>query len=165
MRDRTVLQWGKDDCATAGLVKFDLLGVGMLSAVCYARDLIAAHHGVHVDLAHLDLADPAVYEMLQRADTVEVFSSSRWCSVFVPATSLALFVTTSSPSITCQISSVKPGRRFGYRLARSRAWWNSAAGTRYDARMPSPPARRVRCRLRTNALSSIAAAGPAAPWS
>ncbi|WP_309115963.1 error-prone DNA polymerase [Saccharothrix sp.] len=73
MPGRTVLQWDKDDCATAGLVKFDLLGLGMLSAVRYARDLIATHHGVQVDLAHLDLADPAVYDMLCAADTVGVF--------------------------------------------------------------------------------------------
>ncbi len=73
MPGRTVLQWDKDDCATAGLVKFDLLGLGMLSAVRYARDLIAAHHGVRVDLARLDLADPAVYAMLCDADTVGVF--------------------------------------------------------------------------------------------
>jgi error-prone DNA polymerase len=73
MADRTVLQWDKDDCAAIGLTKFDLLGLGMLSALHYAVDLIANHHDRQVHLAQLDLADPQVYEMLQRADTVGVF--------------------------------------------------------------------------------------------
>jgi error-prone DNA polymerase len=73
MANRTVLQWEKDDCASAGLVKFDLLGLGMLSAIHGALDLINEHHGVDVDIAHLDLADKAVYEMLCRADSVGLF--------------------------------------------------------------------------------------------
>ncbi|KOX21230.1 DNA polymerase [Saccharothrix sp. NRRL B-16348] len=73
MPGRTVLQWDKDDCATAGLVKFDLLGLGMLSAIRYTRDLVAEHEGIQVDLARLDLTDPAVYDMLEHADTVGVF--------------------------------------------------------------------------------------------
>ncbi|QUR69601.1 DNA polymerase III subunit alpha [Mycobacterium spongiae] len=73
MENRSVLQWDKDDCAAIGLVKFDLLGLGMLSALHYARDLVAEHKGIEVDLARLDLAEPAVYEMLARADSVGVF--------------------------------------------------------------------------------------------
>jgi len=73
MANRSVLQWDKDDCAAVGLVKFDLLGLGMLSALHYAIDFVAEHEGVHVDLARLDLGEQAVYEMLQRADTVGVF--------------------------------------------------------------------------------------------
>ena len=73
MANRTVLQWDKDDCAAIGLVKFDLLGLGMLSALHYAIDLVSAHKGIEVDLARLDLSDPGVYEMLQRADSVGVF--------------------------------------------------------------------------------------------
>ena len=73
MAGRTVLQWDKDDCAAIGLVKFDLLGLGMLSALHYAIDLVAEHKGIEVDLAHLDLSDKGVYEMLQRADSVGVF--------------------------------------------------------------------------------------------
>ncbi|SFP51387.1 error-prone DNA polymerase [Amycolatopsis arida] len=73
MPGRTVLQWDKDDCASVGLVKFDLLGLGMLSALHYAVDLVAEHEGVPIDLADLDLADPAVYDMLCRADAVGVF--------------------------------------------------------------------------------------------
>ncbi|QHD85352.1 error-prone DNA polymerase [Gordonia sp. JH63] len=73
MENRSVLQWDKDDCAAIGLVKFDMLGLGMLSALHYAIDLVAEHKGIDVDLATLDLAEPAVYEMLCRADSVGVF--------------------------------------------------------------------------------------------
>ncbi|MBB5154875.1 error-prone DNA polymerase [Saccharopolyspora phatthalungensis] len=73
MPGRTVLQWDKDDCAEVGLVKFDLLGLGMLSALHYAIDMALEHHGVEVDIGKLDLNDDAVYEMLRRADAVGVF--------------------------------------------------------------------------------------------
>ncbi len=72
MEDRTVLQWDKDDCAAAGLVKFDLLGLGMLSALHYTTDLVAENHGIEIDLADLDQSD-AVYRMLCRADSIGVF--------------------------------------------------------------------------------------------
>ena len=72
MEDRTVLQWDKDDCAAAGLVKFDLLGLGMLSALHYAMELVAEHHGTEIDLASLSQED-AVYRMLCRADSIGVF--------------------------------------------------------------------------------------------
>ncbi|KWX26245.1 DNA polymerase [Mycolicibacterium wolinskyi] len=73
MENRSVLQWDKDDCAAIGLVKFDLLGLGMLSALHYAIDLLDEHKGIKVDLAKLDLSEAAVYEMLQKADSVGVF--------------------------------------------------------------------------------------------
>ncbi|MGH3762540.1 error-prone DNA polymerase [Actinophytocola sp.] len=73
MDRRTVLQWDKDDCAAAGLVKFDLLGLGMLSALRYMVELIEEHHGTPVDIDKLDLEDGHVYEMLRRADSVGVF--------------------------------------------------------------------------------------------
>ncbi len=73
MENRSVLQWDKDDCAAVGLVKFDMLGLGMLSALHYMIDMVAEHKGIEVDLAALDLTEQAVYEMLQRADSVGVF--------------------------------------------------------------------------------------------
>ena len=72
MENRSVLQWDKDDCAAAGLVKFDLLGLGMLSALHYAVDLIREHQGYEIDLATIPQEDD-VYSMLCRADTVGVF--------------------------------------------------------------------------------------------
>ncbi|MGH3946158.1 MAG: error-prone DNA polymerase [Pseudonocardiaceae bacterium] len=71
--NRSVVQWDKDDCAAAGLVKFDLLGLGMLSALHYTVDLVARHYRHRVQLSDLQPTDPAVYEMLTRADSVGVF--------------------------------------------------------------------------------------------
>ena len=73
MADRSVLQWEKDDCAAVGLVKFDLLGLGMLSALHYMIDLVREHEGTEVDLGKLDLTDDEVYAMLRRADAIGVF--------------------------------------------------------------------------------------------
>jgi error-prone DNA polymerase len=72
MDKRSVLQWDKDDCAASGLVKFDLLGLGMLSALHYAVDLVRAHRGYEIDIATIP-QDDDVYAMLCRADTVGVF--------------------------------------------------------------------------------------------
>jgi error-prone DNA polymerase len=73
MEGRSVLQWDKDDCAAIGLTKFDLLGLGMLSALRYTFELIEAHHGRHLELYDIPADDPAVYDMLCKADTVGVF--------------------------------------------------------------------------------------------
>ena len=72
MENRTVLQWDKDDCAAMGIVKFDLLGLGMLNALHLAVDVIEEAHGRRIDLAAIP-QEPAVYEMLTRADTVGLF--------------------------------------------------------------------------------------------
>src|SRR5690606_4639322 len=68
-----VLQWDKDDCADAGLVKFDLLGLGMLTALDHALKIVAEHHGQHFELRTLPQEDPAVYDMLCAGDSVGVF--------------------------------------------------------------------------------------------
>ncbi|HZG91167.1 MAG TPA: error-prone DNA polymerase, partial [Pseudonocardia sp.] len=73
MAGRSVVQWDKDDCAAAGLVKFDLLGLGMLTALHLMIDLVAEHHGRRVELFELQPVDDAVYAMLCRADSVGVF--------------------------------------------------------------------------------------------
>jgi len=73
MEDRSVLQWDKDDCAAIGLVKFDLLGLGMLEVLHGCIDLVREVHGdVGVDLATIPQEDE-VYDMLCRADSVGVF--------------------------------------------------------------------------------------------
>ncbi len=73
MAGRSVVQWDKDDCAYAGLVKFDLLGLGMLTALHLMIDLVAEHTGERIELHELQATDPAVYAMLQKADSVGVF--------------------------------------------------------------------------------------------
>ncbi len=73
MAGRTVIQWDKDDCADLGLIKVDLLGLGMLQALEEAIPLVRQHEGVDLDLAHLPADDPVVYDMLRRADTIGVF--------------------------------------------------------------------------------------------
>ena len=72
MPGRVVIQWDKEDCADLGIIKVDLLGLGMMSAL---QDTIATlrQTGVEVDLARLPPDDPKVYAMLRRADTVGVF--------------------------------------------------------------------------------------------
>ena len=72
MDGRSVLQWDKDDCASAGLVKFDLLGLGMLTMLHLDVDLVREHEGVEIDLATIP-QEPEVYAMLVAADTVGVF--------------------------------------------------------------------------------------------
>ncbi|QCB27771.1 error-prone DNA polymerase [Corynebacterium endometrii] len=70
---RSVLQWDKDDCAAAGLVKFDLLGLGMLEALHHMQDLVLESTGDKVNFWELDLAEREIYDMLCRADAVGVF--------------------------------------------------------------------------------------------
>ena len=71
MPGRSVIQWDKDDCAALGIVKVDLLGLGMMALLEDALEMIRRRGG-SVDLAHLP-QDPAVYDMLKQADTIGVF--------------------------------------------------------------------------------------------
>ncbi|OBH22275.1 error-prone DNA polymerase, partial [Mycobacterium sp. E1715] len=105
MENRSVLQWDKDDCAAIGLVKFDLLGLGMLSALHYAIDLVAEHKGIEVDLARLDLSEPAVYEMLARADSVGVFQvESRAQMATLPRLKPRIFY-----DLVVEVALIRPG--------------------------------------------------------
>ncbi len=72
MEGRTVIQWDKDDSAAVGMVKFDLLGLGMLNALHLTVDLIDENHGVAVDLAAID-QEPVIYDMLGDGDTIGLF--------------------------------------------------------------------------------------------
>ncbi len=73
MENRSVLQWDKDDCAATGLVKFDLLGLGMLGALDRMITFAREGYGVTVDLADLPPDDEPTYQMIRAADTVGVF--------------------------------------------------------------------------------------------
>jgi error-prone DNA polymerase len=73
MPERTVIQWDKDDLDPVRLIKIDLLGLGMLTMIQEAIRLVRTHRGTAIDLAKLRMNDPAVYDMLCRADTIGVF--------------------------------------------------------------------------------------------
>ena len=73
MEERTFIEWDKDDISALGLMKVDVLALGMLTCIRKALDLIAMHGGPMLDLASIPREDPETYRMLQRADSVGVF--------------------------------------------------------------------------------------------
>ncbi|HWO35997.1 MAG TPA: hypothetical protein VNO32_44975, partial [Candidatus Acidoferrum sp.] len=73
MPGRVVVQWDKEDCADLGIVKVDLLGLGMMAVLEDSLQLIRSHHSEEVDLAHLPSDDSTVYSALQKADTIGMF--------------------------------------------------------------------------------------------
>ncbi len=73
MPGRVVVQWDKEDCADLGIIKVDLLGLGMMAVLEDSIELIRDHYGKEEDLAHLPPDDPEVYAALQKADTVGMF--------------------------------------------------------------------------------------------
>jgi error-prone DNA polymerase len=73
MPDRTVIQWDKNDIDELGMMKVDVLGLGMLSAIRRAFDLMERHYGKELTLANVPHEDPLVYAMLQNADSIGVF--------------------------------------------------------------------------------------------
>ncbi|HEX9645961.1 MAG TPA: error-prone DNA polymerase, partial [Alphaproteobacteria bacterium] len=73
MADRTVIEWDKDDIDALGMLKVDVLGLGMLTCIRKAFALIARHHGRALSLATVPGEDPAVYDMLCRADSIGTF--------------------------------------------------------------------------------------------
>jgi error-prone DNA polymerase len=104
MENRTVLQWDKDDCAAMGIVKFDLLGLGMLNALHLTVDTIEDAHGDRIDLATVP-QEPAVYEMLTRADTVGLFQvESRAQMATLPRLKPRTFY-----DLAVQVALIRPG--------------------------------------------------------
>ncbi len=73
MPGRVVVQWDKEDCADMGIIKVDLLGLGMMAVLKDSIELIRDHYREEVDLAHLPQDDPPVYSALQQADTIGLF--------------------------------------------------------------------------------------------
>ncbi|HUP50359.1 MAG TPA: error-prone DNA polymerase [Thermoanaerobaculia bacterium] len=105
MPGRVVVQWDKDDCADLGIIKVDLLGLGMLAAIEEAIPLIRDNEGVEVDLAHLPQDDPLVYKMLNEADTVGMFQvESRAQMASLPRNAPAKFY-----DIVVQVAIIRPG--------------------------------------------------------
>jgi len=105
MEGRVVIQWDKDDCADLGIVKVDLLGLGMLGAIEKMLPAIKAHEGVDVDLAHLPAGDARVYAMLQTADTIGLFQvESRAQMASLPRHLPKVFY-----DIVVQVAIIRPG--------------------------------------------------------
>jgi error-prone DNA polymerase len=101
---RSVLQWDKEDCAAAGLVKFDLLGLGMLEAIHRMVDLVASFFSEAVDLATIPQED-AVYEMLSRADSIGVFQvESRAQMATLPRLAPKVFY-----DLVVEVALIRPG--------------------------------------------------------
>jgi error-prone DNA polymerase len=105
MPGRVVVQWDKDDCADLGIVKVDLLGLGMLAAIEEAIPMIREHEKVEVDLAHLPQDDSKVYAMLNAADTVGLFQvESRAQMASLPRNAPNCFY-----DIVVQVAIIRPG--------------------------------------------------------
>jgi error-prone DNA polymerase len=105
MPGRVVVQWDKEDCADVGIIKVDLLGLGMMAALEEALALIRDAYGEEVDLAHLPPDDPAVYAALQKADTIGLFQvESRAQMACLPRLRPRTFY-----DIVVQVAIIRPG--------------------------------------------------------
>ena len=105
MAGRQICQWDKDSCSDAGFLKIDLLGLGMLSAVEEAVDLIARLHGEPIDLSRIPLDDPEVYREIQAADTVGLFQIESRAQM----QSLLRTRPENLDDLTVQVALVRPG--------------------------------------------------------
>ena len=105
MEDRTVIEWDKDDLDALGLLKVDVLALGMLSCIRKAFDLLRRHGGIDLDLAGVPREDPAVYDMLCRADSVGVFQvESRAQMTMLPRLKPRCFY-----DLVIEVAIVRPG--------------------------------------------------------
>jgi error-prone DNA polymerase len=105
MKDRTVIQWDKDDLDAMGLLKVDCLALGMLSAIRRALDMISQFRGVPMRMQDIPAEDPQVYEMCQRADTIGVFQiESRAQQSMLPRLKPACFY-----DLVVEVAIVRPG--------------------------------------------------------
>src|SRR5256886_9651194 len=105
MPGRVVVQWDKEDCADMGIVKVDLLGLGMMAVLEECLELIPKHYEKKVDLAQLPADDPAVYKTLRQADTVGMFQvESRAQMSSLPRNSPAKFY-----DLVVQVAIIRPG--------------------------------------------------------
>jgi error-prone DNA polymerase len=105
MAGRQMCQWDKDSCADAGFLKIDLLGLGMLSAVEDCVDQIAALYGEPIDLSRIPLADPDVFDDIQRADTIGDFQIESRAQM----QSLLRTRPENLDDLTVQVALVRPG--------------------------------------------------------
>ncbi len=105
MPGRVVVQWDKEDCADMGIVKVDLLGLGMMAVLKDSIELIRDHYREEVDLAHLPPDDPQVYSSLQQADTVGLFQVESRAQM----ASLPRLLPRRFYDIVVQVAIIRPG--------------------------------------------------------
>jgi error-prone DNA polymerase len=105
MPGRVVVQWDKEDCADMGIVKVDLLGLGMMAVLKDSIELIHDHYREEVDLAHLPPDDPQVYSALQQADTVGLFQVESRAQM----ASLPRLLPRRFYDIVVQVAIIRPG--------------------------------------------------------
>src|SRR5205814_5589088 len=105
MPERVVVQWDKDDCADLGIIKVDLLGLGMMAVLQDSLGLIRDHYGEEVDLAQLPPDDPKVYGALQKADTVGMFQVESRAQM----SSLPRIRPTHFYDLVVQVAIIRPG--------------------------------------------------------
>ena len=112
MPGRVVIEWDKEDCADLGLIKVDLLGLGMMAVLEESLELIREHYPEPVDLAHLPQDDPKVYAALQKADTIGLFQvESRAQMSCLPRLKPKKFY-----DIVVQVAIIRPGPIVGKML-------------------------------------------------
>src|SRR5579863_1125722 len=112
MPGRVIVQWDKDDCADLGLVKVDLLGLGMMAVLEDVVPMIQRHDGVTIDYARLPPNDPKTYAMLQAADTVGTFQvESRAQMATLPRMKPTCFY-----DIVVEVAIIRPGPIVGKML-------------------------------------------------
>ncbi|MBZ5674548.1 MAG: error-prone DNA polymerase [Acidobacteriia bacterium] len=112
MPGRVVIEWDKEDCADLGLIKVDLLGLGMMAVLEESLELIRDHYPEPVDLAHLPQDDPKVYAALQKADTIGLFQvESRAQMSCLPRLKPKKFY-----DIVVQVAIIRPGPIVGKML-------------------------------------------------
>ena len=105
MPGRSVVQWDKEDCANLGLVKIDLLGLGMMAVIKDCLTLIPVHYGDPIDLAQLPQDDEHVYDTLCKADTVGMFQvESRAQMASIPRNAPRKFY-----DLVVQVAIIRPG--------------------------------------------------------
>jgi error-prone DNA polymerase len=105
MPGRVVVQWDKDDCADLGIVKVDLLGLGMMAVLKDSINLIHDHYGVDIDLAHLPADCQDVFDVIRRADTIGMFQiESRAQMASLPRNNPTRFY-----DLVTQVALIRPG--------------------------------------------------------
>jgi len=167
MPERTIIQWDKDDLEALGLLKVDVLGLGMLTAIRKALEVVNAHRDTPLTVAAIPAEDAATYRMLQRGDSIGVFQvESRAQMAMLPRLKPRHFY-----DLVIEVAIVRPGpiqgnmvhptcgagrasSRSSTRVPRSARCWNAPSAYRSSRsrssnwpwwRPASRPAKRISC--------------------